>query len=225
MRSFPSAAFSKMLLVAVCLQALIRAPLPFLAGFVLGFVAWAIFHLALFHFSKPLFKVVFSHFVDHFDIRKDGELYLRRYYLMPRIPHLRRYFLHNILREDNDRDPHDHPWPFETHILSGCYIEHVWFPRVDLGDAVYAPEEQLYLVEGRHWARFCGQGSHHMVPAVHTHKIEIVKECWTLFATGPQQREWGFWKLHPTDPSQDQWIQHNDYLAIPGHGEEVCVGG
>jgi hypothetical protein len=51
------------------------------------------------------------------------KLYLRRFHLVRR--KLFGVYLHKILRADNDRYPHSHPWGFYTLILKGGYTEQV----------------------------------------------------------------------------------------------------
>jgi hypothetical protein len=64
----------------------------------------------------------------------DGtEMYMGRWWLFnpySREPHKPRFWwcpwsfrIHHILREDNDRDMHDHPWNARTIILRGWYTE------------------------------------------------------------------------------------------------------
>lgn len=85
--------------------------------------------------------------------------------------------IHHILRSDQGRDPHDHPWPFVTIILRGSYYEH----RFDR--------------DGR-WAgtKWHGAGSVLFRCAKDFHMLELPqgKTAWTLFITGPKQQTWGF---------------------------------
>jgi hypothetical protein len=217
--------WAKPALTAASLIALVVAPLAFILGFLGGAIFFVAFHLALFEFSKPLFRAVFSTFVEYFDIKKDGELYLRRFYLMPRIHGIRRYFLHEILRSDNDRDPHNHPWPFRTKILAGSYIEHIWFPTLwpDEIDDILASDFRIYQVDKREFGRLALPGTVLDNPSTHTHKVEIVEPVWSLFAAGEREREWGFWKMGE-DLDYDSWTDHTTYLALPGHGEEERNG-
>lgn len=144
----------------------------------------------------------------------DGyNLYLRRFYLTPRIPLLNvRFFLHHILRSDDDKWPHDHPWPFTSLILAGKYIEHVFYPNP------YRPGRRERLGRENHATR----GTILRNPAEHAHKIEIVRPVWSLVLAGGGEREWGFWVMDGTGP--DKWVQWEEYLGIkPGtevHGED-----
>lgn len=86
-------------------------------------------------------------------------------------------YLHNFMRSDTDRAPHDHPWWFCSLILSGGYFENT--PK------------------GRRWK---GPGTIALRRATHIHWVELPRDnegkekpAITLFIVGPQVREWGFW--------------------------------
>src|SRR5690606_35831081 len=49
--------------------------------------------------------------------------YLKRWWLIPRNP-IFNVYLHQFLRDDDDRALHDHPWPWCSILLDGSYIEH-----------------------------------------------------------------------------------------------------
>lgn len=98
--------------------------------------------------------------------------YLRRWWLVPRNRWCNVY-LHQILRSDDDRALHDHPWWNVSIILRGSYIEVMPGQRDkyrNVGSVVFRRAEQL-------------------------HRLVIDKisgPAWTLFITGPRVREWGF---------------------------------
>lgn len=77
--------------------------------------------------------------------------------------------LHIILRSDDDRALHDHPWWFVTWILVNGYIEHT-----EHGVFVRKPEQKLFR------------------PAKFAHRVEIKNPAVSLVLTGPRSREWGF---------------------------------
>lgn len=85
--------------------------------------------------------------------------------------------VHHILRSDEGRDPHDHPWPYLTIILRGGYYERRYTPAGDLiswewhgpGSILYRPAHSWHLLE---------------LPAGRT--------AWTLFITGRKAQTWGF---------------------------------
>jgi hypothetical protein len=89
--------------------------------------------------------------------------------------------VHHILRSDNDRHFHDHPWPFLTIILRGGYFE----KRAVLGADGYI----IRTVE-----RWHGPGSVLIRRATDLHKLRLPEGCtaWTLFCTGPKSQGWGF---------------------------------
>jgi hypothetical protein len=102
--------------------------------------------------------------------------YLRRWWIIPRNRFFNIY-LHNILRSDDDRALHDHPWWNLSIILSGGYWE-------------VTPNKL-------HWRK---RGSFTLRKASAAHRLALDKTqpqggnepCWTLFVTGPVIREWGF---------------------------------
>ncbi|UIJ43695.1 hypothetical protein LZK98_11400 [Sphingomonas cannabina] len=49
--------------------------------------------------------------------------YLRRWWIVPRNASANVY-LHEILRSDDDRALHDHPWPNTSIVIEGRYVEH-----------------------------------------------------------------------------------------------------
>lgn len=116
--------------------------------------------------------------------RRNNEVYIRRWYVLPR----NRYFnvyLHQTLLDD-DEPPHDHPWPNVSIVLRGGFWETVYNP----------------LQEGGHWylpgvAYWRGPGSILPRRATKIHRLEVEdtqeKESWSLFLTGPSVRDWGFW--------------------------------
>jgi hypothetical protein len=119
---------------------------------------------------------------DSLSMEEVGE-YMRRYYLKRgRGPQER---FHLIKADDPGRDFHDHPWDYETHLLSGSYLEHT--PD---GDVLY--EAPCTLVRR----------------AEHLHRLELPNgPVWTYFTTGPFRRRWGFM-------TGDGWVRHVDYGGV-----------
>lgn len=75
--------------------------------------------------------------------------------------------------EHEDQHLHDHPWPFITLVIKGGYV--------DLGPD--RPDDHLHV------------GSVRRRPARHVHRTIVgPRGCWTLLATAPTRREWGFWR-------------------------------
>ncbi len=89
--------------------------------------------------------------------------------------------VHHILRSDDDRAPHDHPWAYLTIVLRGGYWENV--PKWD--------KEGHYLGMDRKWH---GPGSILFKPAKSWHILELPEgqTAWTIFITGRKVNDWGF---------------------------------
>lgn len=96
--------------------------------------------------------------------------YMLRWYVIPRNRWFNIY-LHKIMRDDDDRALHDHPWPSLSIILAGRYRE-------------VTPRGSRVHCAGRVMLR----------SSIYRHRLEVGRGvCWTLFITGPMLRTWGFW--------------------------------
>jgi hypothetical protein len=110
--------------------------------------------------------------------------------------------VHHILRSDEGRDFHDHPWPYLTIILRGGY----WEVTPDFFDG-------QVIGETRRWH---GPGSVLLRGARSWHRLELPEgaTAWTLFCTGPKVQHWGFL----TAKGKIYW---REYLGVPaGVGED-----
>jgi hypothetical protein len=128
--------------------------------------------------------------------------YIRRWWVIPR----NRYFniyLHNQLRDDDDRALHDHPWYNVSIILKGGYIEHM------------PVDKRLYPDDYREMRKLRRAGRIIFRKPTHAHRLTLRNEVqvmdwskadplatsapirkpqsWSIFITGPRVREWGFW--------------------------------
>lgn len=107
--------------------------------------------------------------------------YMNRWWLLPYGQLGIAVRVHEILRSDDDRAFHDHPWPYLTIILRGGYTEvkPLW------------DKSGIYLGETR---CFYGAGSWLFRPARSWHRLEIPSglSTWTLFISGPKVQSWGF---------------------------------
>lgn len=108
--------------------------------------------------------------------------YIRRWWVIPRNRWFNIY-LHNMLRDDDDRALHDHPWPNVSIILSGGYDEHM--PRF--------PREWPWNRDLTTKWRGPGRIVLRRARAVHRLTLRDNKPSWSLFITGPVIRHWGFW--------------------------------
>ncbi|WP_051608914.1 hypothetical protein [Fodinicurvata fenggangensis] len=160
--------------------------------------------------SKPAAKRLL-HFllrrIDHrppdFVIGGERAPYMRRWWILPR-NRLFNIYLHQVLRDDDDRALHDHPWCSASLILAGGYVE--------------------VLKGGRQLRQ---PGSLTFRRAVTPHRLELIRPdyhrmesrvCWSLFITGPRVRQWGF-------HCAKGWIHFKDFVAEdPGQIGAGCDG-
>ena len=110
--------------------------------------------------------------------------YMLRWWLIPRNEVFNLYY-HRILRDDDDRALHDHPWPGFSIMMQGALREITpEGPRIiRQGECVYRGPEfahRLELIDG--------------APAE------------TLFITGPKVRSWGF-------HCPQGWIHWRDFVG------------
>ncbi|TVV75361.1 hypothetical protein [Sphingomonas solaris] len=91
--------------------------------------------------------------------------------------------LHRFTRPEPFAHPHDHPWPFETEIIAGGYVEEVFSIRPDGG-------WHSALVER-------APGTVHRIAATHIHRIVAlpIEECWTVVRAGAHERTTRFWRF------------------------------
>lgn len=113
-----------------------------------------------------------------------GADYLRRWWVIPRNPFANIY-LHEIVKSDDDRAFHDHPWDNRSFLIFGRYIEHT--PDGDFerkaGDVIDRAASALHWLEA--------------VPG---------ETAVSLFMTGPKIREWGF-------ACPQGWVHWTDFTS------------
>lgn len=115
-----------------------------------------------------------------------------------RLPNL---YMHQFLRDDDDRALHDHPSWAISFILCGRYIEHT----IDAG--------------GIHRRRVFRTGALRFMGTRHAHRIELFRDpagdpeaCYTLFLFGPRLRAWGF---HCPERG---WVPWEEFTAAGDRG-------
>ena len=119
--------------------------------------------------------------------------YLLRWWLIPRNRFFNIY-LHKILRDDDDRALHDHPWWNLSVVLAGGYLE----------------------VE-RDRTSYRGPGSFVLRRPSLAHRLVLpirnggIRWCWTLFITGPRLRNWGF-------HCPKGWVPWREFVQESDHG-------
>lgn len=121
-------------------------------------------------------------------IAKNGDVYMERYWLLNPYPAdssgkgnwLPSVRLHKIMRPDQDRHMHDHPWNARTFILRGWYEE----------------ERVLYTSSGADWIgcyrREAGTTAKLRFGAYHAITQVPAGGVWTLFITWRYRGTWGF---------------------------------
>jgi hypothetical protein len=126
----------------------------------------------------------------------DGALYLTRFRVLGAMQARHPWFpisvyLHRFHRPDNDRELHNHPWPWAVSlILSGGYLEQRFAkPHSGLGHL--------------RWLR---AGSLNVLTADTFHRIlELDGEPWTLFVVARKVQPWGY---YITGRGFVPWRQH-----------------
>jgi hypothetical protein len=119
---------------------------------------------------------------QHITSADGSSVYMGRWWLFNPYPHgsdgdgrrwawLPSVRIHHIMRADQDRDHHDHPWNARTIILKGYYIEEREGQRFDR-----IPGDTARL----------NFGQYHRIAEV------SVGGVWTLFICGKKRGTWGF---------------------------------
>lgn len=110
-------------------------------------------------------------------------------------------YLHWILRNDDDRALHDHPWPNVSVPLRDSYIDHT----IAAGGIHHRTR------------RTAGEIVFRTASAAHRLEIDDVA-CWSLFITGFRTREWGF---HCPEAG---WVHWRDFTNPDDGGATVGRG-
>lgn len=148
--------------------------------------------------GEKIIKLFSTKSPPNLNIGGEDDPYLRRWYVIPRNRWFNIY-LHNIVRSDDDRALHDHPWINCSIILKGRYFE----MRPTKGATTSVIERRTGSVVFRR--------------PTSSHRLIVDQDgAWTLFVTGPRVREWGFW-------CPKGWVHWKDFTAGP-RGETVGRG-
>lgn len=128
-----------------------------------------------------------------FRIGPEDDPYMLRWWVIPRGvgPCV---YLHKILRSDDDRAGHDHPWNNHTYVIEGGYDEVIYNPA-----APWRPIDTITRTPGDIVSR----------AATDTHRLIVPDGGYaiSLFVTGPKVRDWGFWC-----PSK-RWVDWRDFTG------------
>ncbi len=102
--------------------------------------------------------------------------------------------VHHILRSDDDRHLHDHPFDFTSFLLSGGYVEE---------SAAGLEEPHGSMRKSQRWPRF----SIVRKRAEEAHRLVLERPVWTFVISGPKRRSWGF-------HTESGWVNHREYLHL-----------
>lgn len=136
-------------------------------------------------------------------VSKEGGVHFRRYRLLS-TPWFNIY-VHQILRSDEEKHFHDHPWSFTSYILKGSYWER-WTEYPDHPyqlDSTYSSEPPAPGMKVRRVIK------HHAEDA---HKLTLLTpEVWTLVFTSGRERVWGY-------HTEQGWIDFKTYRELKNEG-------
>jgi hypothetical protein len=116
-----------------------------------------------------------------------------RWYIIPRNKWVNIY-LHQIVRSDEDRALHDHPWWSLSFMLEGPVVEWTFaYPERGASGGF----RQRLILNGE-WVFRRGKDAHRL-------EIVMPQPAWTVFITGPVFRPWGF-------HCPKGWVDHHDFI-------------
>lgn len=136
-----------------------------------------------------LMKTALSREPD-FEVFRDGrrdEVYLRRWWMVPRNDQCNIY-LHNMLADD-DEILHDHMYESWSLILTDGLEERFVSAPEKLHDEKFSAGFPPAAYQ--HRALRAGDVVYRSERMAH--QLLVRAPAWTLFATGPRVKEWGFW--------------------------------
>lgn len=145
--------------------------------------------------------------------------YCNRWWVIPRNRWLNIY-LHQFVRDDDDRALHDHPWPNCSIVLRGWYYEIQFEEPPSNGRAL--PRTWAEVRDPGDWPKFPRASLAHRIVLP---KVEgRPRPCWSLFLTGPVIRDWGFWC------PLGRWVHWRDFTAgangeLVGQGCDASLAG
>ena len=118
--------------------------------------------------------------------------YMRRWWIIPRNRFFNIY-LHQFMRDDEDRALHDHPWYSLSLMLRGAVYE-------------FSKDSIKKIVRGQ-WTWRTPQFAHRLaIPEQHR------ANTWTLFITGPIIRMWG-------SHCPQGWRPYTEFVNMQSPGE------
>lgn len=144
----------------------------------------------------------------------DSRPYLERIVLHREGEHGAGTYLHLIWESDLDRDPHDHPFDFQSRIIYGGYAEERFirwckpcdrYTKVDTTICMTCGGVLSCKSEGVGNFR---AGFQNVVRAHQLHRLSLIsKPTVTLVTRGPKVREWGF-------QTQEGWMPSREWIKL-----------
>lgn len=158
------------------------------------------FFKMLFKYMRHRAQVYAATHPPDFIIGEPENPYMLRWWWLPRNRFFNIY-LHKMLKDDDDRALHDHPWPSLSHMVSGEIIEHYQVAVAGVG----AYTETRKLTAGQ-WV-WRGAKFAHRLAVPPQDDIPM-----TIFITGPRVRDWGF-------HCPKGWRHWQDFVSSEGKGQ------
>lgn len=141
----------------------------------------------------------------------ENEPYMRRWWAIPRNP-FQNVYLHEILKSDDDRAGHDHPWHNRTLVLEGEYLEQTYLV------------DKPWIADGEPRLRVPGDVIERSPEMTHRLIVPDGGRAVSLFFTGPVVRSWGFWC--PGVPASEnaervapRWVHWKDFTDPDNAGK------
>lgn len=144
------------------------------------------------------------------DKREELGPLLIRYYLFNGGDHFPSLYLHKLVRSDDGRDLHDHPWWFWTFLLTGAYFEEMPYEFLDKKKGII----DTFTIERREPFRF------YFREPTWTHRLILDRPVWTLVLRGTPERDWGFY----TPEGWVRWEEYKGDREIKDDDERVKAG-
>lgn len=153
-------------------------------------------------------KTPYFHLYD----KDTGDLYMERYWLeSPEEGRKQTSRIHKIMRSDDARALHDHPWPSVSKLLKGGYWE-----------IQPMHEDQDPAFDAEYFTRTWRKPGDVVVRQAHSrHRLEVPEGgyAWSLFMMGEWEKDWGF---YDADKKFIYWRDYlNDYTTVTSSDNKV----
>ena len=162
--------------------------------------------------------------------------YLLRWHLLRKDKYPINLYLHRMLRDDDDRALHDHPWWFVSIILAGGYVEvmprqpGLWLGATNPIIASILRTDSVVGVSNRYQHALGDVVTAERPPgsilfrrAISIHRLMLRRpahlggESWSLVITGRPSRDWGFY-------CPSGWRDAREYARITDRESVRSIG-